>query len=197
MANGDKDRTSRQRRTETGRTTNSTKTTRQLTLKERNLIDLLPAHNWSVIQAGLAAGYKPSYANTMLLHRAKNDITLSMAIEHKRQDIAKELARSTGWTIDWWRQKQEEVLSMSLADNDKAAANAALASIGKHLGVYEQAGRQATGQPTIVIHMPQSTSRLVDSIDPTLPTLDVGSSSTAAPGASGDDPGQGDDDDNG
>jgi len=67
------------------RTTN--KQARPLTLRQRNLIDALPDCDWSIVKAGIAAGYSPAYAESTLARTVKSNAGLCKAIEAKRQSI--------------------------------------------------------------------------------------------------------------
>ena len=124
------------------------KSLRELRLKEQLMVDALPAHNWSVIQAGLAVGYAKSYANGTLVHRAKHDESLSKAIKAKRQAVVRK-ANKHGWNSQWWRNEVEEALSDVKAAGDNGTRSKLLDMAGKHVGVYQdEAGdkRQAGTQ---------------------------------------------------
>ena len=113
---------------------------RILTIKEQNLVDMLPVHNWSVIKAGLAAGYKPSYAKTDLTMRAKNNPALSKAIQAKRKEVFQkriDKAQKQGWTLDKWRLEQAKVYQLALDKGDTTGANTALRQYGQHIGAFE------------------------------------------------------------
>ncbi len=126
-------------------------TTRQLTLRELNMIDALPMHGWSVIKAGLATGYSENYANTMLLTRAKNDVTLSRAIERKRQQTAKKLEKDAGWTLERWQQQQAEILHLAIKKGDIAGANTAMRQLGQHIGAFEADNSQRRSNVAMLI----------------------------------------------
>ena len=194
MANGELDRMSRPRRTETDGTTNSTEPTKDpLTYLQRGFVNAyLGQANGNATLACQQAGYKGN-ENT----RAKygHELLANPKIIQELATIRAETRQE--WSIEWWREKQEQVLADALAAGDRAAANQALQSIGKHLGVYEATGRQSTGSPTIVIHMPDSGCKAIDSIDLTQPCLDVSSSTAAAPDGPVDGPGPVGDEDNG
>ena len=194
MANGDKDRTSRQGQAETAETTSPTKPTKDpLTALQRKWVTAyMGSANGNATLACRTAGYS---GGNGALGRMGFDNLHNPKVSKEIAEIRAETRQE--WSIEWWREKQEQVLADALAAGDRAAANQALQSIGKHLGVFEATGRQSTGSPTIVIHMPDSGCKAIDSIDLTQSCLDVSSSTAAAPDGPVDGPGPVGDEDNG
>jgi hypothetical protein len=54
--------------------------------KER-LLEELPKHGWSIIKAGIAAGWSPAYAKTTLQRVIERDASLCKRIVEKRQSL--------------------------------------------------------------------------------------------------------------
>jgi hypothetical protein len=121
---------------------------RKLTIREELFVDLLPAHNWVIYQAGMAAGFKEKYAKWGLPTRILHNPTLNRAVEAKKTEFkekteidAKELTKR----FNRIALKSEELCRMT-------DANAANSNIGKHIGYFEADNIQkAPKQQTAVI----------------------------------------------
>jgi hypothetical protein len=59
----------------------------QVQVRRQRLLDLLPEHGWSIPKAGVAAGYKPSYAERRLPGVIKADVAFCEAISAKRREM--------------------------------------------------------------------------------------------------------------
>jgi hypothetical protein len=58
-----------------------------LSLRQQQLVDLLPDYDWSIVKAGLAAGYSQSYSEKRLKHHVEKNIVLCRAIADKRTAV--------------------------------------------------------------------------------------------------------------
>ena len=60
----------------------------QVEQRRELLLELLPSHNWSITQAGIAAGYSRDYARSQLARTIKKDIGFSKRIYELRKQKA-------------------------------------------------------------------------------------------------------------
>jgi hypothetical protein len=110
---------------------------RALSLREQLLVDLLPGCNWSITEAGLAAGFSRSYAETALHSRCKRDVSLHKAIAAKRREISEK-----SWSVEQWRTLVADLLADCKARGDRTNAKELLRLIGQHIGAFEADNRQ-------------------------------------------------------
>jgi len=100
--------------------------------RRERLLDLLPLHGWSIPQAGIAAGYKPSYTIHNLTESIKKDKVFCQRIIDKRR----ELEATSGDKIELIQRKLDEII-----DNERTTAANRIRCLDikcKILGVYSE-----------------------------------------------------------
>jgi len=100
-------------------------------LRER-LLDLLPQHGWSIMQAGIAAGYSPVYAKCNLAKQIKKDSIYCQRLIDKRR----ELEATSGDKIELIQRKLDEIIN-----NERTTAANRIRCLDikcKILGVYSE-----------------------------------------------------------
>lgn len=99
-----------------------TKKTRPLTLREDMFVELLPAMDWIVYKAGIAAGFTETYARKGLTKRILTNMPLKTAVDKKKAEIQ----GLTDLTKQQARAKYETVLGLALKKQDLTNANSAI-----------------------------------------------------------------------
>ena len=94
--------------------------------KRARLLELLPSFGWSIVNAGIAAGYSKTYANTTLARSIKKDARFCQAILDKRRSFE---ATSTDLKEDVVRRLSETIRKPDLRPVELARLSEVLGRI--------------------------------------------------------------------
>ncbi len=133
---------------------NTNDSQRELKPRLKQVVDLLPKHQWQVKPAAIEAGYSPSYAERLPTLLREN-VRFCQAVEAKRR----EFMDATGWDVEKWREecvaRFEHCIQPRAGDSvvavDEANGKAYLDMLGRHIGVYEADNRQRGDKIAIVL----------------------------------------------
>jgi hypothetical protein len=119
------------------------------TLKPRlkQLVDLLPKHNWVISRAAMELGYSRGYAQKRLPRRLSENVSFCVAVENKRQ----EFMRETGWDSEKWRAECIQRYREAVEANDRAAVCQLLKMLGQNIGAFEADNHQRGDRIGIVL----------------------------------------------
>ena len=114
--------------------------------KRARLLELLPSFGWSIVNAGIAAGYSKTYANTTLARSIKKDARFCQAILDKRRSFE---ATSTDLREDVVRRLSETIRKPDLRPVELARLSEVLGRINGWMSetrILETSERQKTLQ---------------------------------------------------
>ena len=114
---------------------------RDLKPRLKQVVDLLPKHQWQVKPAAIEAGYSPSYAERLPTLLREN-VRFCQAVEAKRR----EFMAATGWDCQKWQQecvaRFEHCIKPRSEDSpvavDETNAKGYLDMLGRHVGAYAE-----------------------------------------------------------
>jgi hypothetical protein len=112
----------------------------------RQVVDLLPKHQWQVKPAAIEAGYSESYADR-LSAILKRNVRFYQAVEARRQ----EFMEATGWNVEKWQQECAEQYERAKTNGDWPAICQLLKMLGQHTGSFAEDNRQRGDQLAIVM----------------------------------------------
>ena len=113
----------------------------------RQLVDLLPKHDWVISRAAMELGYSRAYAQKRLPKRLLQNDAFCVAMEEKRREFIQE----TGWDVEKWRAECIQRYDDAVAANDRAAVCQLLKMLGQNIGVFEEDNRQRSDRIGIVL----------------------------------------------
>ena len=108
--------------------------------RKEKLLEVLPLYDWSITKAGIAVGWKPSYAKTRLPHIIAKDVNLCQRIREKRQALD---ATTGDMRVKVERRLMRVVDSPTAADRDAIKAGEVL---GKMSGWMTETIRMETSE---------------------------------------------------
>jgi len=114
--------------------------------KRRALLMALPEHCWDIKKAGVAVGYRESYADRRLPNIIKRDVVFCEA-----QSLLMAEVRRQTWSIEGWRKQVLEHQRMAREKGDLATVHAYDVDIARHIGAFEQDNRQRGEQIAIIM----------------------------------------------
>ena len=104
----------------------------------RQILDLLPKHEWVISRAAMECGYARSYAQKRLPKRLMEDPAFVAAMDAKRR----EFMQATGWDEDKWRQEAVAQYERAKAEKDWPATVQILKMLGMNAGAFERDNEQ-------------------------------------------------------
>jgi len=107
----------------------------------RQVVDLLPKHQWQVKPAAIEAGFSPSYAQR-LATLLKDNVSFCQAVEAQRR----EFIDATGWNPDKWQEECVQQYERAKDKGDWPAICQLLKMLGQNVGSFEADNRQKAVQ---------------------------------------------------
>jgi hypothetical protein len=103
-----------------------------MNLRRRELINMLPSHNWSIAKAGIKLGYKSSYAEHRLVEECMKDVEFCKAMDAKRKEVV-DLA---AWNIEELQRQYRKLLQECSEHGDRVTAKGVLDSLTRIQGGF-------------------------------------------------------------
>jgi len=113
----------------------------------RQLVDLLPKHDWIISRAAIELGYSKTYAQKRLPKRLLENDTFCGAMEAKRRKFME----ATGWDEERWRRECVAQYERAKAAGDWRAICRLLKMLGQNTGSFEADNRQRRDQLAILL----------------------------------------------